>query len=416
MAPRPTKPVIDFDHTSPAYAHGWRDLYEEMRQGCPVAWSESHGGYWIVSGYEDVCQVSRDDATFSSRKGPVGDIVCEGIAIPALATPPLLPIEVDPPGLRDYRVAMNPAMAPAAVEARRPLFGQLATWCVDQVIERGRIDFIEDLASPVPAMATMALVGLPLEHWRSYAEPFHTFAAFARDTEEFAGALRTMAEIRAEMYELTEERRRSPGGDLISRLTDVEVDGRLLSTEEIVGILITTLGGGVDTTTALIANSLAYLDEHPEHRPRLVADSDLMDSFGEEMLRYYSPVQGFGRTATRDVMVGDQMIAKGERVWISWAGANQDPAHFDRSDEIVLDRFPNRHTAFGVGAHRCVGSHLARAEFVVVMSEVLQRMPDYELVDGAIRYDSLGTVNGYHRLPARFTPGARRGSGRLSLA
>jgi len=190
----------------------------------------------------------------------------------------------------------------------------------------------------------------------------------------------------------------------------IDIEGRRLTDDEVTSILITTLGGGIDTTTALIANALVYLHHHPEHRGRLARDESFVTSFCEEMLRYYSPVQGFARTVTTDTDLGGCALRRGDRVFLSWAAANHDPLVFDRPEEIIPERFPNRHTSFGVGAHRCVGSTLARAEFGVVLREVLLRMPDYSLADGAVRYSNIGTANGWHRLPARFTPGRRVGA------
>jgi cytochrome P450 len=97
-------------------------------------------------------------------------------------------------------------------------------------------------------------------------------------------------------------------------------------------------------------------------------------------------------------------------VLICWAGANRDDTVFDRADEVLVDRFPNRHAAFGLGAHRCLGSNFTRAEFTIVIGQVLRRIPDYELTDGAVRYESIGVVNGWHHLPARFSPAAKVGA------
>ena len=147
----------------------------------------------------------------------------------------------------------------------------------------------------------------------------------------------------------------------------------------------------------------------PSESARLARDESFMASFCEEMLRYFSPVQGFARTVTKDTDLGGCALRRGDRVFLSWAAANHDPLVFDQPEEIIPDRFPNRHTSFGVGAHRCIGSTLARAEFGVVVREVLVRIPDYSLADGAVRYLNIGTANGWHRLPARFTPGKRAG-------
>jgi cytochrome P450 len=392
------KPVIEFDHLSARYAADPLSVYREMRSRCPVAWTDAHDGFWVTSTYADVFAASRDDHRFSSRNG---------VVIPSESGLHLLPIEVDPPELRAYRRAMNPAFNPRAVARLVPEFERLTAWCIDQVIESGHIDLVADLASPVPAMATLLLVGLPVEDWERYAHAFHGMVAYAHGTPQYAEAVELVIGISATLRSVTAERRSHPRDDLLSTLTQVEVEGRRLTDDEVTSILITTLGGGIDTTTALIANALVYLHDNPEHRARLARDESFMTSFCEEMLRYFSPVQGFARTVTEDTDLGGCALRRGDRVFLSWAAANHDPLVFDRPEEIIPERFPNRHTSFGVGAHRCVGSTLARSEFGVVLREILLRMPDYSLADGAVRYSNIGTANGWHRLPARFTPGRR---------
>jgi cytochrome P450 len=398
MSRSPDKPVIEFDHLSARYAADPLSVYREMRSRCPVAWTDSHDGFWVTSTYADVFTASRDDHTFSSRNG---------VVIPSESGLHLLPIEVDPPELRAYRRAMNPAFNPRAVARLVPEFERLAAWCIDQVIESGHIDLVADLASPVPAMATLLLVGLPVEDWERYAHAFHGMVAYAHGTPQYAETVELVIGISTTLRSVIAERRLHPRDDLLSTLTQVEVEGRGLTDDEVTSILITTLGGGIDTTTALIANALVYLHHHPEHRARLARDESFMTSFCEEMLRYFSPVQGFARTVTEDTDLGGCALRRGDRVFLSWVAANHDPLVFDRPEQIKPERFPNRHTSFGVGAHRCVGSTLARSEFGVVMREVLLRMPDYSLADGAVRYSNIGTANGWHRLPARFTPGSR---------
>jgi cytochrome P450 len=395
------QPVVQFDHLSAQYAADPLSVYREMRPRCPVAWTDAHDGFWVTSTYADVFAASRDDATFSSK---------DGVVIPSEPGLHLLPIEVDPPELRPYRRAMNPAFNPRAVARLVPEFERLAAWCVDQVIESGDIDLVADLASPVPAMATLLLVGLPVDDWERYAHAFHGMVAYAPSTPQYAEAVELVIGISAVLRSEIADRRLRPREDLLSTLTQVEVDGRRLTDDEVTSILITTLGGGIDTTTALIANSLVYLHDHPEHRDPVARDDAFLSTFCEEMLRYFSPVQGFARTVTKDTDLGGCTLRRGDRVFLSWAAANHDPEVFERPEEIIPDRFPNRHTSFGVGAHRCVGSTLARAEFGVVVRAVLRRMPDYTLADGAVRYSNIGTANGWHRLPARFTPGERAGA------
>ena len=398
------RPTIAFDHLSPEYAADPIAAYRETRGRCPVAWTDAHDGFWVASSYASVFAASRDDETFSSRKGRHGDLDYAGVVIPAEPSLALLPIEVDPPELRPFRTVLNPAFGPRMVAGLVPELERLTAWCIDRVIASGEIDFVEDLAGPVPAMATLLVVGLPVDDWERYARAFHGLVAYPHGTPGYHEALELVHGIGGSVLAEIADRREHPADDLLTMLTRVEIGGRPLADRDIVSIVITTLGGGIDTTTALIANALAYLDEHPEHRARLVTDDAFMSSFCEEMLRYHSPVQGFARTVAKDTELGGCRLRRGDRVFLSWAAANHDPEAFDQPEEIVPDRFPNRHTSFGIGSHRCVGSTLARTEFAVVVREVLRRMPDYTLADGAVRYATIGTVNGWHRLPARFTP------------
>ena len=349
--------------------------------------------------------------TFSSRH----DIPNDGMSYTGINIPDVpnraTPIEMDPPHFPTFRRLLNPPFAPPATEKLRPRMQVFTDWCLDQVIESGRIDFVVDLANPMPAMATLAFLGLDVTEWHEFSWPFHDIVACPPETDGWNHAVGGILDAMAAVGAAIADRRADPRDDLLTYFTQVEIDGERLSDEVIVEICTLILGGGVDTTTALIAHAINHLGHDLDARERIVADRDLVPLYCEELLRYYSPTQALARTATTDTIVGGQRIFDGDRVLICWAGANRDPDVFERPDELIIDRFPNRHAAFGLGAHRCLGSNFARAEFATMLNPVLDRMPDYELVDGAERYESIGIVNGWHRLPARFTPGERRGAG-----
>lgn len=149
-----------------------------------------------------------------------------------------------------------------------------------------------------------------------------------------------------------------------------------------------------------MSHALHWLHRNPAERDRLIADPGLLPTAVDEFLRVLAPVQFMSRTATRDVELGGQRIAAGERVMLAFAAANRDPAAFDRPAEMRLDRSPNRHVAFGSGVHRCVGAHLAKVEAVVMLDEILRRIPDYVIDEQAARrYPSIGAINGYIGMP-----------------
>ena len=171
------------------------------------------------------------------------------------------------------------------------------------------------------------------------------------------------------------------------------------------------IGGGFDTTTALTAYAMHWLNDRHEDRRRLRDDPHVLDTATEEFLRFATPAQGGGRTITADCAIAGHEFHEGERIWMSYAMANHDPDAFPAPDEIVLDRFSNRHAAFGLGVHRCIGSNLARMSFKTMLGEILARIPDYEIrEEGIVRYEDIGTINGYQHVPASFPPGRREGA------
>ena len=186
----------------------------------------------------------------------------------------------------------------------------------------------------------------------------------------------------------------------------LELNGERLTDEQLLDVLWNLIGGGVDTTTSLTAWSFYHLAEHPELRRQLIDRPELYVTATDEFLRYTSVNQQLSRTVTRDVVVGGQQMCRNDRVLISWLAANRDEDQFERADELILDRSPNRHVAFGLGPHRCIGSHLARTMFEVMVRGVLDRLPDYEIdVDGVEQYLGNPAMTGLVKLPATFTPG-----------
>jgi cytochrome P450 len=396
-----------FDHHSADYAENSTSINASLREKCPVAYTPAHGGFWVISRYEDVVTAAKDDATFAS--GYTVDGVCPlGVVIPP-APAPHYPIEMDPPDYMPYRKLLNPLFSPGVSKAWQPRISRWVDICIDQVIEKGSFDVVGDLANPVPSLFTCEFLGLPIEDWRAYADLQHEMIYTPPNERE--DIIKRYMELLGGVYSLITERRAAPGDDVISTLVTSEIDGEPISNEMVLSIVDLIMAGGFDTTTAATASSLIYLANHPAERQRLIDDPEMIPQACEEFLRYFTPTQALARTVTKPVTVDGVDLQPGERVLISWASANRDEDAFDRPDELILDRFPNRHTTFGVGIHRCLGSHIARIELVTMVSRVLERMPDYQVShDAAVRYPSIGVVNGWVRVPATFTPGARMGS------
>jgi cytochrome P450 len=263
----------------------------------------------------------------------------------------------------------------------------------------------------VPAVLTLAMMGLPLADWPVYCEPAHAAVYTPPDSPDMPRVRQQSIEMSMRMYQAVLEIRdhRRPG--LIDALIHASISGEAPGDPEIIGVLGLLIGGGFDTTTALTAHTLEYLCEHPGERERLSRERDtLLDSATEEFLRFYTPAPGDGRTISADCQIAGTSFKEGERLWISWAMANRDPAVFPEPHTIDLERKGNRHTSFGLGIHRCIGSNMARMTFKRMLTAVLDRMPGYACDPaGAVHYPTIGVIQGMQHLPATFTPGPRLG-------
>lgn len=407
------RPIADFDHHSPEFHDRRVQEWAELRR-CPVAFNERYGGFWVVSGHDVVEEVSRDGVTFSSlhRREPVDGITYLGIAgIPRGRGIPTAGIaEVEGPTHVALRRVINTYLVPKAVDRMRPLMEAATRWFLDQRIEDGEMDLVLDLTNPVPAILTMHLVGLPLDDWSHYAELFHATVAHRPGQPEFDRAMGNVPAMLVRLGEVAAARRAAPGHDLLSDLVTMEVDGRRLDDDEVRSVLWNLVGGGLDTTTSLTSLSLLHLAQHPEQRQDLIDRPDLIHGATEEFLRYFSVNETLTRTVTADCELGGQQLRRGDHLMLSWLSANRDETVFDRPDEVILDRAPNPHLAFGSGPHRCIGMHMARTMFQVLMDEVLARIPDYEVdLDRTQLYAGNPELNGVVRMPVRFTPGPRLG-------
>jgi cytochrome P450 len=405
------RPVVDFDQHSPQYRAEFPAVGHAIRDRAPIAWSPNHRGYWVVTGHEELSAIAKRHDLVSNHHDDDGSRPgLEGIAIPSHGGPRAGFIEMDPPEQLEYRRVLNPFLSPAGVERWRPLVEDVTRACIDAVIESGEVDFVDDVANVTPAVLTMALLGLPLEDWVVYCEPAHaqvytppTSPAYEQVVEGTLGMLVRLADWVAEIRE-----RPRPG--MLRALVEARVDGERLPDDDIAGTALLLIGGGFDTTTALTASALHWLDDRPADRARLREEAGVLDTATEEFLRYFTPAQGGGRTITQDCEIAGHRFEALDRVFLSYALCNHDPRVFPDPDEIILDRWPNRHAAFGMGVHRCIGSNLARMGFKIMLTRILDRMPDHRIrPEGVVRYENIGMINGYQHLPATFTPGRRQG-------
>jgi len=333
----------------------------------PPFWTESPNdvdGYWVVTRYADVRAVLRDaDDAFSSEQA----------FIPQIAMPsPMLPTESDPPATRMYRSILLSEMTPERVDPLAPRMSEVCAEIIDSFRDRGHCDAVNDFAREYPIRIFVEFFGLPAERREEFREHAHTFlhSPPQRPTE--------WAAIRAIVAGALAAKRQSPEGDLLSAIGNGRIDDELIDIETATNIAATVFLGGLDTLPSNIAWSLRFLAMHPEMRRQLVEAPSVIPQAVEEFLRFYS-VANPVRRAVRDVDVGGTVIRGGDRVFLVTGRADRDESEFEEASCVRFDRGVNRHIAFGAGAHRCLGSHLARHELVVAMAEWHARIPEYRI-------------------------------------
>jgi cytochrome P450 len=408
------RPAVEFDLFAAVTRDQSDESWAEARAQCPVGWTEHNGGYWVVSGYEEVASAFRDWEHFSSaRTDPeVSSIVLGGSRLPLLT-----PEEIDPPDWYPVRRILSELLAPRAAERLRPRAQHWTAHFVDQFIEAGQVEFTHELTVPVPGAVTLEWLGFAEADWGPIAHAFHNVAAYTRGTPEHAAAQREFGGVMACIHEEVGLRDDEPRDDAMSRIVHHDLDGERLPRETAESIVFMTVGGGVDTTTALTGAALLHLSKFTDDRQRLVDEPDALVMATEEFLRYYPPARTHARTVTEDIDFAGCPMRKGDRVLLSEVSSGRDEAAFPDADQFVIDRNPNRHLSFGVGLHRCVGSHLARIEFAEMITAILTRLPDFHIDETAVvEYPNWGTIGGWAKLPATFTPGRRVLAGKATHA
>jgi cytochrome P450 len=405
-----TGAVVDFDLFAASTRQESDDNWRTVREQCPVAWTEQNGGHWVAAGYDAVCDAFRNWELFSSARTDPG---LSSISYsPNRGTPLLVPEEMDPPEWQPLRRVLGALLSPDAARQLRPRAEYWTSHYLDQVIESGRCDLVHDLAAAVPAAVTLEWLGFPESDWAGIAGVFHAIAAYRPGTPERDNAVAGFGTVMQRITEEIELRRRNERDDALSRLISSEVDGQRLPADTVRSMVFLVIGGGVDTTTSLTSAALMHLDRSPSDRARLIAEPELLTTATEEFLRFYPPARTHARTAARDATFAGEDIHAGDRIVLSELSANYDGAAFTEPDKFILDRFPNRHVSFGMGIHRCPGSHLARVEFDEMIRAVLTRLPDYRLDHDALtEYPTWSMIGGWSRMPAEFSPGRRTKGG-----
>ena len=390
--------VKQFSHHDPDYMNEPFEFYRSLREKCPVAHTEEHDGVWLLSRYEDVFPALLDYKTYSSA---------DGTAIPRQKIFPMYPIDQDPPEQVALRKVLNPLFEGKYIRSLEEDIRTATHQLIDSFIEAGECDIASQLCRELPPIIALKLIGVGDDASDMMRRCIYTMT-HVRGTD-IEAADKAGDELAMYLFQLIQGRRQSePQDDVMSVLMDAEINGSKLDDEYILRTLAILLFGGLDTSTAVMIQALYHLSEHPEEKERLLAGPDLWDSAVEEFVRFTSPVQGLKRQLKQPVHLYGKDMPEGDDVWLMFASANRDEEKFPQADKCILDRSPNKHVAFGAGAHKCIGLHLGRAFVKILLQIVLDRLPDYKVVEGFEPDYAVGETRGIVSLPVTFTPGEKK--------
>jgi cytochrome P450 len=395
--------AADFDHTDPAWVADPYPIWDDLRQRCPVAHSDRYGGAWLPVTHDLVSEVAYDHEHFTSRSVVVSERRPGPDDLPApIGLSP--PITSDPPFHAIARRMLLPAFTPTPTAALEPFTRELCRELLKATHGRTSFDAAVEYAQHIPVRVIVRFLGFRQED----ADMFRSIIRLVLEEVDLPADERDkrFADVDAFMDAQIEDHIAHPRDDLTSFLLEAEIDGHKLPVELVRGTMILLMIAGIDTTWSAIGASLWHLARHPGDRRRLATEPGLMDTAIEELLRAYAPVT-MARLVATDFDFHGHAFKEGDWLLLPFPAANRDPAVFENPGQVQLDRARNRHAAFGLGRHRCLGSNLARMELRVALEEWLARYPDFELSDPAAVTWSAGQVRGPRTLPVTILPGGK---------
>jgi cytochrome P450 len=394
-------PVLDFatdwDHTDPAWVNDPYPIWEDLRQRCPVAHTDRYGGGWFPATHAGVSEIAKDTEHFTSRTVIIneGRPTDEELPAPIGVAPP---ITSDPPFHALARKLILPAFSPGVVNALEPQIRELCNRLLDDVIGEDVVNGSLNYAKLIPPGVIREMLGFPADDTEKFIEMVHIITeAVDLPLEERIEAFTPVEEY---FVAQIEDHQDNPRDDLTSFLLDAEIDGQKLALEHVFGTMVLILVAGIDTTWGAIGASLWHLAQHPEDLARLVNEPDLMPTAVEEFLRFYAPVT-MARLVNADMEYLGCPMKEYDWILLGFPAANRDPVVFKDADKFIIDRAENRHVAFGLGIHRCIGSNLARLELRVAIEEFIRRYPKFELANKKDVTWAQGQIRGPRNLPLR---------------
>jgi cytochrome P450 len=363
----------DFDIDDPRLNDHFHDVIDFMVRKCPVAHSTVGSGYYVFSKEETVRRIGQDWQTFSSAKGYIPNRPAD--------QPLMIPVEQDPPDQSSWRHVLNPHMGPKVMARVRPDVEREVHGLIDGFIDRGECEFISEMAAQLPGRAFFIYVlGVPVDD----------LPALVRDVDmSLFGPLAERTAHHRKVYDYLEVflRQRAdlpPQGDIVDTILAgvTYKDGTEASWDHKVSVVLDLTYGGISTTIYALGSIVRHLADHPDQRRQLLDHPEWIENAVEEFVRAYSPVVAMGRTCTRDVEVDGVQLKEGDYVMLGYSGAGRDPRTIERPGVLNFAKPTVHHATFGVGPHRCIGSHLARLELAVFIAAWLQRIPHFRVKPG----------------------------------
>ncbi|MFD4549858.1 cytochrome P450 [Streptomyces sp. NPDC058251] len=375
---------------------GPHDVWRWMRDHDPVHWHEpgQYPGFWSLTRYDDVRAVSRDARVFSSARGILLRPVTHGADPGGGHTLAL----TDPPRHKALRSLVADWFTTRSVRALEGAMRETVRAVVARAVESGECDFVTDIAARLPLYVICRLMGVPAsEQELLFSLASKAFAAGDPETRRSAHQ-----QIMQYFTDLMYRRMVEPADDLVSALVTAEVDGELLSEEDVLLNCDNLLVGGTENVRLAVSSGMQAFLDHPDAWERLRANRELLPSAVEEVLRWTSSATHVMRTVTEPVVLHGRQIHEGERVAVWLPSANRDERVFENPDRFDIARRPNRHLALGAGEHFCLGGMLARSEMRVFFDELLDAVASVEQTGPAVPVESI-VVSGLERLPVRLT-------------
>lgn len=372
----------DFDlHADPAFlVDPHARILDLLKNAPPVFWTPRNGGHWMLIGHAANFEASRDTEGFSSEVIPQKQIQAMLAQRPAGSPhmPQPWPINIDPPLHTAYRAPLNKVFSPKAIMALRDSIRELAIELIENMKPKGSVDFITEVAEPLPVQVFLKMFGLPVERQHEYRAVVKEHMAGHANMDPRAVMMRLL-KVTAIMRETLLDRKENPKDDIISMLWQAGIGGKPTTMDDMENYCVVLFAAGLDTVVNGMGLGVRHLATHPELQRQLRADPSLVSAASEEMLRRYTFTVP-PRRVNKDMTFHGADLKSGDRAMLFLPAADLDAKEFEQPEQYELKR-EKVHIAFGAGPHRCLGSHLARAELNIMYEELLARIPEFRLVE-----------------------------------